>query len=160
MCVQCCWFKHIGNNAGVVGFQGGENIAQQQQFSRFLITRRDRQQQAGRRFRAQAQFHERHGKFCGACCIHQITVQQYGSADTNGQTLHLCYHRLGKDRDHAKKTKHRCVKIGGGVVQKIAQIVARRKTAFMAFEQHHFHATAVRGIAKRVSQRGVHGVGK
>ena len=118
------------------------------------------QQQAGAELRAQADVDERHAQLGVAGDQYLIAMQQQCGANTDGQPLNLRHNGLWEHGDHAQKPKNRRIQCGGWIAQKIAQVVACRKTALMAFEQHHFDCTAVGGIAKGISQRYVHGVGE
>src|SRR6185503_1927070 len=101
-----------------------------------MIPRREWQDQAGARFRAEPQIHKRKLKARRFGSVHKVTMKQHGSADSNCDSRdrgdYGCF--SGCQRSKEFECNRRLARFGSG---KIGNIVARRKIIVGTREQNY-----------------------
>ena len=91
-------------------------------------------------------------------------MQQQRGANTHGRAADSSNQRLGKGRDFLQKAPHRCICPHGagraGLLEEVANIVARAEDGDVALEHHHAHGRIVLGCCQGACHFAVHGFGE
>ena len=136
---------------------GHERLSQQQSFSRAVVAQHLRHQQAGCRFRAQTEVHERHRKGSVVTGIDEIAVEQHGGPDAHCRTADSRHQRLWETGNAAQEAEHRRVLARRRLVQEVADVVAGGEHRLMPLQHGDANRRVFFGLRDGIGQHGVHG---
>ena len=149
-------WQHAVDQAHFQGSFGKEGLAQQQCFGGAVVAQHLRHQQAGCGFRAQAQVDEGHGERRVVARVHQIAMEQHGGANAHRRAAHRGDHGLGEGGQAVQEAEDWRILRGRGLLQKVANVVARAEDGYVALEHHHAHAGVLLSSGQGVSHGGIH----